>query len=124
MATLVLDRVWINLVPTGDAVSARSTGRAWSTEVSGEIRTYADGRRRSVTTEGVGVTAALTLALLTQAELETLESWMGSTVQIRDFRGQRAFGVFLAVTRVEVPNEKTMWHAQLEIRTVSVDEGV
>lgn len=124
MAALTLTKLWVNLIPDGTAVSAYSTDRSRADQSDGEVRTYAGGRRRSVTSEGVGTEFAFTMRLLTLTEVETLISWIGETVQVRDHRGQRFFGSFFSVTPVELAHEPGLWDARIQLQTVTYDEEV
>lgn len=123
IVALALTKVWVNLLSTGESVSAYSIDRSLSHEMTGEIRTYAGGRQRSITSEGVRTTFSLTLRLVTAATLATLEAWMGRVVQVRDHRGQRFFCVYTAITPVE-HKDPTLWDVQLQCRSVTVTEGV
>lgn len=124
MATLTLTKLFVNLLSDGTAISAQSTSRSRTDDIDGEVRTYAGGRRRSVVSEGAATTFTFTMRLLTLTQVETLITWIGKTVQVRDHRGQRFFGVFYQVTPVELVHEPTLWDAQIEVRTVTVTEGV
>lgn len=124
MTTLTLNRVWINLLPTGEAVSAPSNDRTRSYETKGEVRTYGGGRQRAILSEGTAVTFTFSLRLLSWAQVQTLIGWIGRTVQVRDNRGTRYFAVFTAVIPVEIPKNPTKWDAQLSLREVTYTEGV
>lgn len=105
MATLTLDRFWVNLMSDGSAVAAfTEPKRTRRTSVVGDVRTYAGGRRRAVSAEGVEVTYDVTLVRLTDAQAKTLESWLGRPTQIRDHRGQRYVGTFFTLTVSEHPD--------------------
>jgi hypothetical protein len=123
MATLILKRAWLNLCSTGVAIAAPTTGRSqvWSNE--GETRTYAGGHQRSITQEGERGRFAFTMRLLTLDQIETLKTWKGQTVQFRDHRGQRLFGVFRQVTPVEL-TPPTLYDAAIEIQLVTYNEEV
>jgi hypothetical protein len=123
MATLVLTRLWLNLLADGTALAAYSQpGRARSTSRTGEVRTYAGGRRRSFTTEGVTTGYTTTLVDLTLAQVQTLESWIGQVVQVRDHRGQRHYGVYYTVAVTE--QRDTGYTAGIQVEAVTVgDEG-
>lgn len=123
MATLQLDRVWINLMATGDALSAYSTDRGRNMALDGEVRTYGGGRRRSVTAVGRGNTMAFTLVYLQELQVVTLENWMGLEVMYRDFRGQRFVGAYFALGYKE-HKEPTRWDISLTLNEVSWTEGV
>lgn len=102
MATLVLNRLWLNLVATGAAVSGYSApGRAPSYGMDGTIATYAGGRQRSITREGVHGSYVTTLLLMSRADITTLRGWMGQAVQVRDDRGRVFVGVFRDVPEIE-----------------------
>jgi hypothetical protein len=120
--TLSLDRVWINLLSTGEAVSAYSSDRSFAFETDGEVKTYAGGRRRSLTSEGVQTQFGFTLHDLTQTSLDTLVSWIGLPVQIRDKRGQLFNAVFHRVTPQEIRNSFTLWDAAIAARVVHVGD--
>lgn len=124
MATLVLARMFVNLLPGGQAVSGvTAPGRNRVKESKGEIRVYAGGRTRSVTSEGVTGTYSFTMLLLPMASVETLESWIGHTVQVRDNRGQRHFGVYYKVPTAEVRG-RTTYNVAIDLNLVSQAEGV
>lgn len=102
MATLTLDRFWVNLMSDGTAVAGYSDpDRTGQVSVPGEVRTYAGGRRRAVSQEGEEVTYSVLLVDLTKSQVETLQSWKGRHVQMRDNRGQRLVGTYFGVTRTE-----------------------
>ncbi len=122
MATLNLDRVWVNRWDTGQAVSGHSTGRGRMRGMEGEVRRYAGGRQRSFTAAGLHGTFAFTLRQVSLATIDLLETWVGLPVQVRDHRGQRFVGVFYAVVPAEVGVKE--WDVALELHTVTVVEGV
>ena len=123
MATLRLTTLWINLAGTGTGFAAPSTARAFTSGVSGDVRAYAGGRVRLFTQEAVTGALDVTLVKLTLDQVETLESWRGQTVLVRDHRGQRWWGAFTAVDRIE--HKGTTWYnAGITVRLVSVTEEV
>jgi len=125
MATLTLDRVWINRLDSGEAISAQSApGRARSSSKDGEVRTYAGGRQRSITQAGVRGRFEVTLVQVTFADLARLESWMGVPVQLRDHRGQWFTGVFFEVPAVEHRDNRDRYDVPLSLRTITTPEGV
>lgn len=124
MATLTLNRVWINLVPTGESVSAVSADRTRGYESKGEVRTYGGGRQRAITAEGLTATFSFTLRLVSWAQIQTLVSWIGRTVLVRDSRGTSYTAMFTAVTPLEIPRNPTKFDVQLTVRQVTADEGV
>lgn len=102
MATLTLDKFWVNLMSDGSAVAAGSDpDRTGQVSVPGEVRTYAGGRRRAVSQEGTEVSYAVVMVDMTKSQVDTLESWVGRSLQMRSNRGHRLVGTFFAVTRTE-----------------------
>jgi hypothetical protein len=124
MATLTLNKVWINLMPTGDAISAPSADRTRTYQAKGEVRTYGGGRQRAITAEGLSSTFAFTLRLVTWAQIQTLVSWIGRTVQVRDHRGTQYYAIFNTVTPVEIPKNPAKFDVQISVSTVTFTEGV
>jgi hypothetical protein len=126
---VVLSAVWLVNVSSGAMIGAGSDpSRTWSSSVEGAVRKYAGGRMRAVGSLGQTTTWKLTLVELTQAQLETLESWMaqGVTVFARDARGQNLYGTFFQVDRGENFGvyPYATYTATVEISRVDVVEGV
>lgn len=120
MAQLLLTKCWINLVATGAAVTAQSApGRAAGVSVDGSVHTYAGGRQRSITRAGVRGSYTVTLRLMPRADVDTLKSWLGLTVQVRDNLGRLVVGVFYAVPEAERKGQAT-WDVDLVVQAVSV----
>ncbi len=95
MAMLTLDKLWINLLDTGSAISCYSSrSKTLTKSMSGDVRQYAGGRQRAVASKGVKGSFSFTLEDVSQAQIDTLTSWIGQTVVIRDVRGRRFFGVY------------------------------
>lgn len=126
MATLTLTKTFINLAATGDAVSAwRASGEdSDSVAVEGRVGTYAGGRQRSFTVEGVAGTHPFTLVLVPEADCLTLRSWLGETVLYRDNIGRKMWGTLFEDTRTPYPDRPGYYSVALTLRTVDFDEGV
>lgn len=77
-------------------VHATYPQRGSSTSRAGEVKTYAGGRTRVVTAAGRKATFPLTLQLLTDADVDLLDSWQGRLLLLRDGSGRREFGTVLA----------------------------
>jgi hypothetical protein len=95
MPTLTLDKLWINLMADGTGISGasnRAKTRTVGTEAS--VRTYANGRQRGVTSVGTRRSNPYTLVAVGQATIDTLETWLGLSVMVRDNRGQKWIGLF------------------------------
>lgn len=124
MATLQLTKVWVNLLASGAAVSAQSApGRAREHDMDGEVRTYAGGRQRAITTAGERGSFGFTLVDVSLTTVDLLRAWVGKPVQVRDHRGQRFFGVFFSVTTAEA-KDPALYNATMALRVVTVSEGV
>ena len=124
MATLQLTKTFVTLVSTGISVSgqtARDRPEAYSIPI--EVRTYGTGRRRSVAQLGELGTYAFTMLLVPRATVDTLRSWVGQTVQVRDNKGRRFFGVYGGVTATEIVS-RTTWHVSMSLTVVTTVEGV
>ena len=124
MAVLNLTKVWVNRLDTGAAVSAQSdVQRTRVHSVDGEVSTWAGGRQRATMMQGERGQFTVTLVLLSMSTVETLRSWVGVPVQIRDARGQKFFGTFFAVP-IKERREPDMYDVDLSIATVTVTEGI
>jgi hypothetical protein len=100
MTTLnvVFTDLWLTDVSNPSvSVHASFTERVASTSVAGQVRTYAGGRRRVITTPADTVAFPLTLQAVTAAEVAVLEGWRGKVVLLRDTSGRRVFGSFMAL---------------------------
>lgn len=125
MGTLTLTKTWINLLSTGQAVSAyRADDDAEAYEVQGDVVTYAGGRQRSVSSEGVAGTFTFQLRLVPDADVTTLQSWIGQAVQVRDNRGRVLFGTYFAVGKKPWKDQLGTYDVAITLRTVTVVEGV
>ncbi|MGW5556846.1 hypothetical protein ACWER9_06440 [Micromonospora sp. NPDC003944] len=129
MAMLLLDRVWINRLDTGEAIAAGSMDRSQQYEQDGEVTTFAGGRQRAIAIEGERGTFGVTLRKLSLATVEKLREWKGIAVLVRDHRGQQWTGVFFVVTPSEPPvapgPTAGYWYdVALTVRTITASEGV
>lgn len=124
MAVLNLTRVWVNRLDNGAAVSAQSgIARSRQHTVDGEVSTWAGGRQRASTAEGERGQFGVTLRLLPLSTVETLRTWVGVPVQVRDARGQRFFGIFFGV-EIKENREATLYDVEIALLTLTVTEGV
>jgi hypothetical protein len=124
IATLQLTKVWINQLSDGAAVSAQSAPqRARGHDVAGEVRTYAGGRQRAVTTAGERGKFVFALMDVTLPTVEVLRSWIRHPVQVRDHRGQRFVGVYFAIDIMET-RDAGLYNVAIDLRTLTTTEGV
>lgn len=129
IATLLLDRVWINRLDTGEAVSAKSWDRSQSYAMDGDVVAFAGGRQRAVSVEGEQGSFSVTLRGVSLETVDTLRSWKGLPVLARDHRGQQWTAVFFTVTPIEplvAPGATAAyWYdVALTLRTITAAEGV
>lgn len=124
MATLALTKTFVNLVATGEAVSAQ-TGRPRSEqyEMTGQVRTYAGGRRRSITSVGEVGKYAFRMVLVPRTSVDLLRDWAGQLVQVRDHVGRKFVGVYYGISIDELVAEST-WNIAIDLTVVTADEGV
>lgn len=66
------------------------------------VRVYAGGRRRIITTPADVRSTPLTLQRVAAADVENLRDWRGRLLLLRDFQGWRRFGTYadIAVSSV------------------------
>jgi hypothetical protein len=125
MAVLLLTKLWINLLSTGEAVSAHTQPQRPSVfSLTGEVLSFAGGRQRSVTAEGESGTFSFTLQDVTLAQRDTLRTWFGLNVIVRDHRGQMFTGVFYAANVAERITEPTLYEISITLQTTTTAEGV
>ena len=122
---LPLVRMWINRLDTGAGISAPTArgSRTQTFETPVEVRTYANGRRRSISTPGEAGTVGFRLVLIDLATLTELRTWAGLAVQVRDWRGQKWFGTFASLEVGEY-TPATLYSATVTVETTTVTEGV
>jgi hypothetical protein len=124
MTAVTLTKLWINRVDTGEAIAAQ-TGRGSRTQAftrQVEVRTYASGRQRAISVAGEQGTIGFTLLMLDRATKDKLRDWAGVAVQVRDWRGQKWFGVFAGVEVIELA-PSTLYSATITLMTTSYTEG-
>lgn len=122
MVAVILDRTFVNLVSTGETVSAKTgRGRSREYQTTGSVEAFAGGRYRSISTEGLSGKQSFVLRDVTDDDIDTLKSWIGQTVLIRDNRGRRMFGTYYTVAYSD--RMSTYYDVQLDVTEVSYQEG-
>ena len=100
MTTIVVaftDAWLIDVTEPDVTVHTSHPDRKSATSVGGEIRSYAGGRNRVITSANTTATFPLTLQLVNDDELELLTLWRGRVLLLRDGQGRRVFGTFLSL---------------------------
>lgn len=124
MPTLMLDKLWINLMADGTGISGASNrDKAWSVEVEASVRTYANGRRRGITSAGVRREIPYTLVIASMSTYELLETWLGQSVMVRDNRGQKWIGIFAGLGIREYMRTD-LYAVSFTLQGVTAAEGV
>jgi hypothetical protein len=123
MVAIVLDRTFVNLVSTGDVVKAfTGRGRSRNYRTDGAVQGFAGGRFRSIALEGVAGQQTFMLRDVSLADIDTLKSWIGETVLVRDNRGRRMFGTYFEVGYND-RMDSNYYDVTLNVVEVSYQEG-
>jgi len=104
MATIgvVFEDVWLcDVTNPAVTVHAHSPEREQAANLDGDVRYYAGGRARVITSARDARTYPLTLTQLTVADVDLLTSWRGRVLLLRDGLGRRVFGTFLSVATAD-----------------------
>lgn len=98
MASVVLDRVWVHLASDLNShVTFFSADWSDNRSARGEVRTYANGRRRVIRRAGTSRQIGFTAKVLTRVQVDTLVSWAGRVVLVRDTKGRKVYCTFFTV---------------------------
>lgn len=81
-----------------DTIRFGTRGRRDDDVIDGQVREYAGGRLRTVSTETNRRTLPITIIQITWAEVETLRGWRGREVIFRDIHGRLIYGTFFGVS--------------------------
>jgi hypothetical protein len=121
---LSLSQVWINRLDTGQAISGYSeAGRSQQFQMQLDVRTYASGRRRAISTRGEQGEVTFRLQVVDKTTKDLLRTWAGIAVQVRDHRGQKWFGVFNGVDVGEWM-DPGIYNVGFTLQLTTVNEGV
>jgi len=124
MATLVLDRVWMNLVASGVAVAAQSDpDRTREYNDEGEIRIYGEGRARVISSVGERGFFSFEFEGVTEDQITTLRAWKKQLVQVRDHMGRRFYGSYFSVAVGEYRGELDLYTAAISLQFATYTEG-
>ena len=98
MASVALDTVFLSLASDlTQSVQLDVPAVDDDEQGSGDVRTYAGGRQRSISRAGVRRTLPLEPDWLTREQVATLRSWRGLTVLYRDPTGRKFYAVYHAL---------------------------
>ena len=85
---------WITDPTTLASVQLWKTDRPESDDLDVQVRTYAGGRRRIISTPKDTRSTPLTLRRVSAADVETLRIWRGRVLLLRDEQGWRRWGTY------------------------------
>jgi hypothetical protein len=88
---------WITDVATGTSVKFLKTDRTETDQRDVQVRSYAGGRRRIISTPRRERTTPLTLRSVSDTDLEILRDWTGRLLLLRDGQGWRRWGTFAGI---------------------------
>lgn len=96
MAQVYLSDVWIHLLsdPSQHLRFDIRGAETHEVEAPGEVRRYANGRRRAVTRSGLDENLSLRLDAVTREQWRTLRLWAKQSVMVRDPVGRVFYGVY------------------------------
>lgn len=125
MTTLTLTKLWVNLLSTGEAVSAYGQiGRPSEFSIDGDVVTYAGGRQRGESVDGERSTYTFTLVDCTLAQRDKLRLWFGLPVIVRDHRGQAFKATYFAINLNEMTYDLDLYTIAITVHGVTVSESV
>jgi hypothetical protein len=102
VTVLALNRLWLNLVATGEGVSGTSNRRKTQEfGVGGQIVKGANGRLRGTSVAGETGEFPYTYMLASAAVRDKLRGWQGQLVLARDHRGQKWYGMYFGLNVTE-----------------------
>lgn len=123
MASVVLDRAYLNLADTpSSSISGFTSGRAETLTVPGDVRRMANGRLRVVSRVGSATSLTVTFRALTPEQTQTLREWVGRTVLFRDVLGRKMYGVYFSVDVTDYA-DRSGHDAQLVLSEVTFSEA-
>ena len=99
---VVFDATWITDPTTGVSVQVWKTERAETDDLDVEVRSYANGRRRIISTPAQKRDTPLTLRGVSDADLTTLRGWRGRLLLLRDAQGWRRWGTYAGLASTSI----------------------
>ena len=127
MASVTLDELWIHEVSDlSSFVNCYMGSLTEQSGMTGEVRRYANGVTRAITTLGTHRQVKVELPFLARTDLDLLESWAGTPVMIRDPLGRKVFGTYFTIEVEERPigDVTTVLRASFDLSALSLSEAV
>jgi len=117
---------WITDLATSTSVQVYKTERTEQDSLDVQVRNYAGGRRRIISTPARVRLSALTFRRVSVADVETLRTWRGRILLLRDAQGWRRWGTYADIVPATVspaPSVPT-YEVSLTWQDVDYDESV
>ncbi|AGL19495.1 hypothetical protein [Actinoplanes sp. N902-109] len=125
MTVLTLTQAWLLRLDTGELWSAYTDDSSGQPQYSidGDIVNHAGGRQRAYAVEGESSRWPITFRRLDLDDLAMLRAWKAQPVLYRNHRGEAMYGEFFDVQQ-EAWKKPGRWNARIELRGITVVEGV
>lgn len=125
MASVTFQGLWVNDGSDLSDFRHFDAGKTTSfgASVAGEVRTYAGGRRRVISSVGSPVQWAFSLTWVSQADLAWLEARMGALVLVRDEIGRAVWGTYLGLSVTDYVG-RTECQVDVSLESVSHETAV
>jgi len=95
MATLTFGKLWLNPASNLAAgLALKSQSLEHDPAVFVDVRPYAGGNFRMVTTPGKQRSVKVVANFCTDAQVAQLKTWQGTLLCLRDGRGEKLYGVY------------------------------
>jgi len=117
---------WITDVATSTSVQVWKTDRAESDKHDIQVRPYAGGRMRAISTPRRDRSTPLTFRRVSEVDMETLREWAGRLLLLRDAQGWRRWGTHagIAATCVSFAPEPPLYDVALTFTDLTYTEAV
>lgn len=124
MASVALRDLWLhNANDLSDSITLWLADESALVYVLGEVRRYANGRRRTVTRVGQSESVRVTVHISDRTQYDQLKDWCGSLLMLRDKRGRKLWGSYFDLDVTElVPS--TFLAVAFTFEAATYDEAV
>ena len=124
--TLTFTDVWLTDVANpAMSVHGSFSERKSDDEVAGDVRPYAGGRLRSITSARTKATYPIVVQLLSDSDAALLKAWRGRVLLLRDSAGRRVFGTYFARSVEDFPmTSGTLHNVSLTFQEITYFEAV
>lgn len=124
MTVLNLTLSWLHFLNDGVMLASKTTDRSPATSIDGDVVNHAGGRQRAYSVEGEARSFPVTFVYITGAQRDLLEQRKGEPVHYRDTRGTSLYATYFATATVYEYDGQDRYSVHVDLRAVTVDEGV